>query len=129
LRAAQVDLQNLHISLESGEIDLAIGEFPLLIPGIRRQKLFSGRHMCIFQKDHPRLGRAPTLAEFMEERHVFITAAGTGHPHQVAERSLGAASGTQYHCPRSELYRGCHPRQDDRCGGDHAWPGRVGACP
>ena len=88
LRAAQVDLQNLHISLESGEIDLAIGEFPLLIPGIRRQKLFSGRHMCIFQKDHPRLGRAPTLAEFMEEQHIFITAAGTGHPHQIAERSL-----------------------------------------
>ena len=88
LRAAQVDLQNLHLSLESGEIDLAIGEFPLLIPGIRRQKLYSGRHMCIFRKGHPRLGRDPTFAEFMEERHIFITAAGTGHPHQVAERSL-----------------------------------------
>jgi len=88
LRAAQVDLQNLHLSLESSEIDLAIGEFPLLIPGIRRQKLFSGRHMCIFRKDHPRLRRDPTLAEFMEERHIFITAAGTGHPHQIAERSL-----------------------------------------
>jgi len=88
LRAAQVGLQNLHGSLESGEIDLAIGEFPLLIPGIRRQKLFSGRHMCIFQKDHPRLSRNPTLAAFLEEQHIFITAAGTGHPHQIAERSL-----------------------------------------
>ena len=88
LRAAQVDLQNLHLSLESGDIDLAIGEFPLLIPGIRRQKLYSGRHMCIFRKGHPRLRQEPTLAEFMEERHIFITAAGTGHPHQVAERSL-----------------------------------------
>jgi DNA-binding transcriptional LysR family regulator len=88
LRAAQVGLQSLHASLESGEIDLAIGEFPLLIPGIRRQKLFSGRHMCIFQKDHPRLSRSPSLATFLEEQHVFITAAGTGHPHQIAERSL-----------------------------------------
>lgn len=88
LRAAQVGLQNLHTSLESGEIDLAIGEFPLLIPGIKRQKLFSGQHMCIFQKDHPRLGQSPSLAEFLEEQHIFITAAGTGHPHQVAERSL-----------------------------------------
>jgi DNA-binding transcriptional LysR family regulator len=88
LRAAQINLQNLHLSLESGEIDLAIGEFPLLIPGIRRQKLFSGRHMSIFQKDHPRLGRDPSPGEFMEEQHVFITAAGTGHPHQIAERSL-----------------------------------------
>jgi len=88
LRAAQVDLQNLNLSLESGEIDLAIGEFPLLIPGIRRQKLYSGRHMCIFRKRHPRLHREPALDEFMEERHIFVTAAGTGHPHQVAERSL-----------------------------------------
>ncbi len=88
LRAAQIDLHSLHTALESGEIDLAIGEFPLLIPGIRRQKLFSGQHMCLFQKDHPRLGRNPSLADFMEEQHVFITAAGTGHPHQIAERSL-----------------------------------------
>jgi len=88
LRAAQINLQNLHLSLESGEIDLAIGEFPLLVPGIRRQKLFSGRHMSIFQKDHPRLGNEPSPGEFMEEQHVFVTAAGTGHPHQIAERSL-----------------------------------------
>jgi DNA-binding transcriptional LysR family regulator len=88
LRAAQVNLQSLHLSLESGEIDLALGEFPFLIPGIRRQKLFSGPHMSIFQKDHPRLGHCPSLREFMEEQHVLVTAAGTGHPHQIAERSL-----------------------------------------
>ncbi|WP_024519672.1 LysR family transcriptional regulator [Bradyrhizobium sp. Tv2a-2] len=88
LRAAQVDLQSLNASLESGNIDLGIGEFPLLIPGIRRQKLFSGRHMCIFQKDHPRLSRNPSLAAFLDEQHIFITAAGTGHPHQIAERTL-----------------------------------------
>ena len=80
--------ENLHTSLESGEIDLALGEFPLLVPGIKRQKLFSGQHMCIFQKDHPRLGRSPSLAEFLEEQHIFINAAGTGHPHQMAEQSL-----------------------------------------
>ena len=88
LRAAQIGLQNLHTSLESGDIDLALGEFPLLVPGIKRQKLFSGQHMCIFKKEHPRLGRAPSLAEFLEQQHIFINAAGTGHPHQMAERSL-----------------------------------------
>src|SRR5258708_12839530 len=71
LRAAQIGFQNLHTALESGEIDLAIGEFPLLIPGIRRQKLFSGRHMCIFQKDHPRLARNPSLPEFIDEQPTF----------------------------------------------------------
>lgn len=35
LRAAQVGLQNLHTSLEAGEIDLAIGEFPSSAPGGR----------------------------------------------------------------------------------------------
>jgi DNA-binding transcriptional LysR family regulator len=87
LRAAQVSLEDLHASLESGEIDLAVGEFPSLVQGIRRQKLYSGQHMSIFQKQHKRL--APLSArEFMSAQHVFVTAAGTGHPHQVAERSL-----------------------------------------
>ena len=49
LRAAPLNIQNLH-AFSSGQIDLAIGEFPLLVPGIRRQKLFSGRHMSIFQR-------------------------------------------------------------------------------
>ena len=88
LRASQVNLQNLHVSLEAGEIDLAIGEFPLLVPGIRRQKLFTGRHMSIFQKDHPRLRPNPSTSDFLNEKHIFITAAGTFHPHQIAERSL-----------------------------------------
>jgi len=88
LRAVQVGLQNLHAALQEGDVDLAIGEFPLLVPGIRRQKLFSGRHMSIFQQNHPRLGRDFSQREFMETRHIFITAAGVGHPHQVAERSL-----------------------------------------
>jgi len=88
VRAAQVSLQYLHAALEAGEIDLAIGEFPQLIPGIRRQKLFSGRHMSIFQKRHPRLGPRPSQSDFIDEQHVLVTAAGTNHPHQVAERSL-----------------------------------------
>jgi DNA-binding transcriptional LysR family regulator len=88
LRAVQLNLQDLHVSLESGEIDLAVGEFPSLIQGIRRQKLFSGQHMSIFQKQHPRLARTLSLREFMAAQHVFVTAAGIGHPHQVAERSL-----------------------------------------
>jgi DNA-binding transcriptional LysR family regulator len=88
VRVAQVSLQNLHASLEAGEIDLAIGEFPLLIQGIRHQKLFSGRHMSIFKKSHPRLGLDPSHSDFIDEQHVLVTAAGTGHPHQIAERSL-----------------------------------------
>jgi len=88
LRAAQLHLQNLHAALESGQIDLAVGEFPLLVPGIRRQKLFSGRHMSIFQRKHPRLGQTPSAGEFMEEQHVLVTAAGIGPAHQAAERAL-----------------------------------------
>jgi DNA-binding transcriptional LysR family regulator len=90
VRAAQVSLQHLHASLEGGEIDLAIGEFPQLVAGIRQQKLYAGQHMSIFQKNHPRLGPNPTQADFSTEQHVLVTAAGTGHPHQIAERSLEA---------------------------------------
>jgi DNA-binding transcriptional LysR family regulator len=44
--------------------------------------------MSIFQKGHPRLGPNPSQSDFIDEQHILVTAAGTGHPHQVAERSL-----------------------------------------
>src|SRR5438105_2579250 len=56
LRAVQLDAQHLHSSLESGEVDLAVGAFPSLTQGIRRQRLFAGTYMSLARKGHPRLG-------------------------------------------------------------------------
>lgn len=123
LRAAQVGLQDLHTWLESAR-SISRSANSRCSSGIKRQKLFSGQHMCIFQKDHPRLVRSPSLAEFLDEQHIFITAAGTGHPHQVAERSLESqlpAKNIIAHVP-SFKHR-CDPGQEHQCGGDDAGVG------
>jgi len=88
LRAVQLDAQHLHSALESGDVDLAVGVFPSLAQGIRRQRLFSATYMSLARKGNPRLGVAPQFGEFVKERHVLLTTAGTGHAHQATERVL-----------------------------------------
>jgi DNA-binding transcriptional LysR family regulator len=44
--------------------------------------------MSLFKKNHPRFSHDPSLAVFLEEQHIIVTAAGTGHPHQITERAL-----------------------------------------
>lgn len=41
LRVVQADPEHAHSLLEGGELDLVIGAFPLLVKGIRKQRLFS----------------------------------------------------------------------------------------
>ncbi|TDF64945.1 LysR family transcriptional regulator [Cupriavidus sp. L7L] len=72
--------------LEAGESDLAIGFMPELEAGFYQQRLFTQGFACVVRKDHPRVNVRVTAAIFRNERHVAITAAGTGH--DLVERKL-----------------------------------------
>lgn len=65
--------------LESGESDLAVGFMPELEAGFYQQQLFEQGFACVVRKDHPRVERRMTMTLFKRERHVAITAPGTGH--------------------------------------------------
>jgi DNA-binding transcriptional LysR family regulator len=91
LRAMQLDAQHLDSWLESGTVDFAMGSFPGLIKGVRRQRLWTERYVSVARRDHTRLGRAPTLAAFAAEKHVLVSTLGTGHANQQAERAVEAA--------------------------------------
>ncbi|HWT18715.1 MAG TPA: LysR family transcriptional regulator [Variovorax sp.] len=65
--------------LESGEADLAVGYMPELEAGFYQQQLFEQGFSCVVRKDHPRVGKRMTLPLFKREKHVAITAPGTGH--------------------------------------------------
>lgn len=65
--------------LESGEADLAVGYMPELEAGFYQQQLFEQGFSCVVRKDHPRVGKRMTLTLFKREKHVAITAPGTGH--------------------------------------------------
>jgi DNA-binding transcriptional LysR family regulator len=71
--------------LESGEADLALGYMPELEAGFYQQKLFEQGFACVVRKDHPRIDKRIGQA-FSRERHVAITAPGTGH--ELLEREL-----------------------------------------
>jgi DNA-binding transcriptional LysR family regulator len=89
LRVVQADPQQVHSLLEAGELDLAIGAFPLLVKGIRKRRLFSTSYMGLARRGHPRLGASPSMEEFVREQHVAVSRR-RGHAHQTIERALEA---------------------------------------
>lgn len=88
LRLVPLDVERLESSLESGRLDFAMGSYPTLSKKIRRQLLWSVTYVSVVRKTHPRLGPKPSEAEFAAEKHVLVSAAGTGHAHTRAERAI-----------------------------------------
>jgi DNA-binding transcriptional LysR family regulator len=91
LSAVQFDAEHLDSWLETGTIDFAMGSFPHLTKGIRRQPLWIERYVSVVRKGHPRLTAEPSLKAFAAEKHVLVSTFGTGHAHQLAERAVEAA--------------------------------------
>ncbi|MDB5820260.1 MAG: LysR family transcriptional regulator [Rhizobacter sp.] len=65
--------------LESGDADLAVGYMPEMEAGFYQQKLFDQGFACVMRRDHPRIGQRLTESLYKREKHVVITAHGTGH--------------------------------------------------
>jgi len=84
LEAARIDGNTAH-ALESGEADLAMGYIPWLESGIYQQTLFPQNWVCLANRNHPRLGKTLSLAQYKEEAHIGIVA-GTGY--QLLEAAL-----------------------------------------
>jgi DNA-binding transcriptional LysR family regulator len=91
LRVVQLDGEHLESWLETGTIDFAMGSFPSLIKGVRRQFLWTEEYVSVVNRGHPRLSRTPSLREFGAENHVLVSTLGTGHAHKLAERAVEAA--------------------------------------
>jgi DNA-binding transcriptional LysR family regulator len=102
VQAVHCDIHHLDDWLESGQVDFAVGSFPSLTQGIRRQPLWMESYVCVFRKGHPRLspavfedrsgkaGISAALEAFLGEQHALVSAAGTGHGYASAERVLDA---------------------------------------
>lgn len=104
--APSVRVEITHISnetprmLESGDADLAVGYMPALEAGFYQQKLFDQRFACVVQRGHPRVRARLTQSAFRREKHVLVTAAGTGHDLVEHELSrLGVRRNVVLHLP------------------------------
>ena len=91
LSVLQLEAAHLEPWLESGKLDFAMGSFPSLTKGIRRQPLWVERYVSVARRSHPRLGAEPSLRTFAAEKHVLVSISGSGHAHRLAERALEAA--------------------------------------
>jgi len=64
LRVVQLDGEHLESWLETGTIDFAMGSFPTLMKGIRRQFLWVEEYVSVVNRGHPRVSSSPSLREF-----------------------------------------------------------------
>ncbi len=91
LQVLQLEAAHLERWLESGKLDFAMGSFPSMAKGIRRQPLWVERYVSVARRGHPRLSTEPTLRAFAAEKHVLVSIPGSGHAHEIMQRALEAA--------------------------------------
>jgi DNA-binding transcriptional LysR family regulator len=64
--------------LARGELDLGIGVFLHLEPGIESRVLFQDRFVCLVRRGHPHVRGAMTLDRFVELDHLLVSAPDYG---------------------------------------------------
>lgn len=69
----------IHNTLASGDLDLAVGFVTQLEDYFFQQVLFEEQFVCLVRLDHPRIGKEITLRQYQSESHVVVTTSGTGH--------------------------------------------------
>jgi DNA-binding transcriptional LysR family regulator len=88
LSVVQLDVGPLHDWLESGVVDLAAGDYPFLVQGIKRQRLFRTNYLSLVRLGHPRIEEFSSLKGFADEQHVLVAAEWTGHYNKIAQDAL-----------------------------------------
>jgi len=65
--------------LATGALDLALGNLPHLHEHTREASLFSERYVCLVSAGYPTAETGLELTEFLQARHVMVTAPNSGH--------------------------------------------------
>jgi DNA-binding transcriptional LysR family regulator len=84
LEVIQVEIDRMDEWLKTGKIDAAICNRSFLPVQAKCDLMFEERYVCMARKDHPRIGDGLSMQQYLEERHVVVSA-GTGH-HFVEDR-------------------------------------------
>jgi DNA-binding transcriptional LysR family regulator len=86
IEVVRIPMKDVHVALEAGEIDLAVGFLPGLTTGIMQRSLFSEHYVCMMRAEHPLAGTKIGAKQFREAAHVVVSYIGTGH--QMIEETL-----------------------------------------
>ena len=86
LRVRPFPFKAAHLSLESGDVDAAIGTYTTIVSGCRQKRLYQGQYVCIAREDHPHFVHGMTAEAFREVPHAIADA--TGYIHEMLDRWL-----------------------------------------
>jgi DNA-binding transcriptional LysR family regulator len=86
IRVRAFPAKALHVAMESGDVDLAIGSFTTLIAGFKQKRLFRESLVCIVRRDHPLFRNGMTAEAFRSAPHAL--AEGAGLAHELLDRWL-----------------------------------------
>lgn len=68
-----VQFRTVGEALASGAVELAVTVADPLPPSVRRQALFGGDFVCLFDRRHARLGKRMTERQYFEREHVIVS--------------------------------------------------------
>jgi len=66
-------LHEVPAALARGEVDLMVGYYGRVPPGHRQELVFDEEFLCIARRNHPTLGKRPTLAAWLSTPHVVVS--------------------------------------------------------
>ena len=78
LRVVPTRRRTIEAALASGALDLAVDVLLPLSEKIRRKRIAADRLVVVVRKGHPRMRRGFTLATYMKQGHVMVTARRSG---------------------------------------------------
>jgi LysR family transcriptional activator of mexEF-oprN operon len=73
LIALPIQFRTVAEAFERGKIELAVTVVDALPSSIKRQRLFGGDFVCLFDREHTRLGRRISERRYFEHEHVIVS--------------------------------------------------------
>jgi DNA-binding transcriptional LysR family regulator len=97
LRVVPLTTRDPRPLVERGEVDLAIGHFPWVMPALhaegsdaalRHARLYETDYVCVMRRDHPLAGQPLTLDAFCDAHHLLVSF--SGRPYGLVDEALSA---------------------------------------
>lgn len=85
-----VNIREVELALESGDIDLAIAFYPQPPEGLRRGPLLTDRFVCIARHGHPAVSHDLTAEAFAALRHISVSPSGLSYFSDIVDLALDA---------------------------------------